>query len=431
MKQTVIRVQWPQPAGLAVADWLCYLEEVTTLDFGQLPETPVTDISAVSFSQAVHAWKETALAGQDLFSIVLPAELALYDRVQLPARSKRQAMQALPFVVEEQLADDIENVHLAVGERQADGCWPVLAIERARIQQCHDVLSEQGAFPEQMTLDAEMLPATTGELYLILHERRVLVRSSTVVTAFDLDEASMLLQMLEGGDAFKAVHIFFEAGNEQQQLLAEQWSTEFAALGESAVNVKPFTCSLSALLLGQSGSQRINLLQGQFALRKPSKGVPWWQVAAAAALVAFVMQTSLQVSSGWFFNQQSQVMILAAEKQYRELFPDARKVSNPRKRLESRIAGGGDQTGRDSFAGLFGAAVMSLRSVAADGSMVIEQLRYEGKRGELELELKVRSIQQLDQFKQALVKAGLQADIASANEGEAGVIGRVKVRSGA
>ncbi len=78
----------------------------------------------------------------------------------------------------------------------------------------------------------------------------------------------------------------------------------------------------------------------------------------------------------------------------------------------------------------FATTVASLQAVGGSGQMTIEQLRFEGKRSELELELKTQSIEQLDKFKQSLTKAGLQADISSANESDGGILGRVKIKAG-
>jgi len=153
-------------------------------------------------------------------------------------------------------------------------------------------------------------------------------------------------------------------------------------------------------------------------------------VIAASCLLALSGQVVLQASSGWYFNHKANQLVISAEHQYREWFPEAKKVSDPRKRLEGKLASGGGHSDKDAFTFIFSKTVESLKTVSAGGAMSIEQLRYEGKRSELELELKASSIEQLDKFKQALTKAGLQADISSANESDAGILGRVKIKAG-
>lgn len=425
MRQLVIRVLWPQPAVTDVAQWLCVREHVGVAN----GDDPVSLPGSLTLDSALEDYATFQASGMEC-SIVLPAEITLYDRVHLPARSKRQAMQALPFVVEEQLADDIEGVHLSVGNRQNNGTWPVLAFDVEQMQQLFDLLVHHNVMPYTVSVDAEMLSVASGELRLVMHGERVLLRSESIATAVELENASLYLQMLEGIENYRKILIFLQPEHEQQRLLAEQWSTEFAALDDVVTTINIHPDSLSALLFADPALDAINLLQGRYHLRKPSNGLPWWQVAVACLAVAVSVQVLVQASSGWYFGRQASKLVVMAENRYRELFPDAKKISDPRKRLEGKLAGGDTLANKDAFTAIFSKTVESLQAVAGSGQISIEQLRYEGKRAELELELKTQSIEQLDKFKQALGRAGLQADIASANESDHGILGRVKIKAG-
>jgi general secretion pathway protein L len=174
----------------------------------------------------------------------------------------------------------------------------------------------------------------------------------------------------------------------------------------------------------------INLLQGRFVVRQATGSLPWWQMAAAVLLFAWLGQFGLQVSSGWYFDRGASKLEKLAENEYRKLFPDAKQVSNPRKRLEQRIASGSGSGEGETFAWLFGNSIQALNTLADHQGLSIEQLRYEGERGQLELELKAKSIDQLDQYKQALGKLGLEGRISSANDGEGGISGRMQISKG-
>lgn len=430
MVQSVIRVLWPQPPQKPVGDWLCGVEAVG-LPAGA--EQPVVTTEPVSLQWAVAACADADREQGIRFTVVLPAEMVLFDCVQLPAKSQRQALQALPFMVEEQLADDIEDVHLAIGDRQPGNGWPVIALTRQHMQSLFDLLQAMSAVPEQVAVDAEMLVLMPAQLRIVLHGERILVRSDKLAAGMTLDSAPLLMSLLEGNEAFKQVQLHYDEANEQHGLLARQWEAEFSALDEVQVRLSPLPASLSELLVpALRQTQPINLLQGDFLLRrKAGAGQAWWQWAAAACFALVVMQSGLQWVSGWYFTRQAADFVGVAEQQYRELFPDAKKVNNPRKRLESRLANDSSSVGQGGFASLFGATVKALQEVQGSGGKItVEQLRYEGKRGELELELTLQSIQQLDQLKGALGKVGLRADIASANEGDGGVTGHIKIGVG-
>lgn len=60
------------------------------------------------------------LAGRSL-ALVLPMEVVSACAVQLPTQKARWLRQALPYAVEDLLAEDVEQLHLALGEPLADG----------------------------------------------------------------------------------------------------------------------------------------------------------------------------------------------------------------------------------------------------------------------------------------------------------------------
>jgi general secretion pathway protein L len=421
IKHIVVRVLWPQSQS-DVAHWQC-----ECLVDGDVLQLEAGDGLAVFLSHiALQPW------GSAKITLILPAELSFYENVSLPARSQRQAMQALPFVVEEHLADDIENVHLAIGSKQPDGTWPVVVVEQELMQNVLAVCRSCQIVPTTLIIDADALPRMADELHIVMHGERVLIRSALVATAAALDDVVMILHLLTRQDAaFKKIHFWHQPDHAQQALLTQQLSTEFAALGEIQTQVDSCDGSLTQFLIRNPLYSAINLLQGPFFIRREGKGLVWWQIAAAVLCFAWLGQTGLQVTTGWYFNQGARKLDVMAEDQYHILFPDARQLSNPRKRMQSRLSAGATAVGSNSFDAMFGASIQAFSSIASKDGLMIKQLRYEGKRSELEMEIRATSIDQLDQFKQALDKAGLQSKISSANEAEGGgITGRMQIKAG-
>ena len=100
------------------------------------------------------------------------------------------------------------------------------------------------------------------------------------------------------------------ADDEEQALLAQQLATEFSALGETQVLMEKIEgekieSSLLASMILPAPVSAINLLQGRFTVRQPSGKLPWWQIAAAVFLFAWLGQLSIQIGSGWYFNYQA------------------------------------------------------------------------------------------------------------------------------
>lgn len=422
MKQSVIRVLWPQ-AQQTVSKWQC---EYSTLSLSEGAQ----DIQVLELSAAFQLAASSQLTDDTEVYLLLPGELAILNCVQLPARSQRQALQALPFVVEEQLADDIEKVHLSVGNRRADGRWPVLVVDLAIMAALMDSCEQANLRLRAVYVDAQILPSGEGRLSILMHDDRVLFHSAQAVAVFDRASAASMIHFLLGEAVVQHVQIHYQASDEEQALLAQQLSTEFSALGDTQVVMESTTASVLALSLLPAPASAINLLQGRFTVRQPTGKLPWWQMAAAAVLILWLGQLVLQIGSGWYFNHQAAALEKSAEEQYLKLFPDAKHVSNPRKRLEARLLEGASAAGENTFARLFSGSIQALNSLPNHEGLTIEELRYESDQGQLELELKAKSIDQLDQFKQALGKLGLSARISSANDSDGGISGRMQIGKG-
>src|SRR5690554_1584731 len=89
---------------------------------------------------------------------LIPGDEALFCLADIPAKQSRFINQALPYAVEEQIAQDIDSVHLALGRRTDDG-YQVAAIDNERMAQWvslfrgWEYVKLEGIFP-----DAALLP---------------------------------------------------------------------------------------------------------------------------------------------------------------------------------------------------------------------------------------------------------------------------------
>ena len=80
-----------------------------------------------------HTLGQNALDNVLLIGLI-PGEEAIYCLADIPAKQSRFINQALPYAVEEQIAQDIDSVHLALGAHTDHG-YRVAAIDRERMGQ--------------------------------------------------------------------------------------------------------------------------------------------------------------------------------------------------------------------------------------------------------------------------------------------------------
>ena len=69
--------------------------------------------------------------GRDVI-VLVPASNVLTTVVDIPVKRGRHLLSALSAALEEDLADDIENLHFAPGAERDDHAQPVTALGRAR-----------------------------------------------------------------------------------------------------------------------------------------------------------------------------------------------------------------------------------------------------------------------------------------------------------
>ena len=98
------------------------------------------------------------LRGQPL-SLLLPMEMASYHQVSVPARSGRWLRQALQSALEDQVVDDLDDLHLAHGPLRDKQHCALFAIDRERLRQCLATLAAQDLHPVRVHIDADCLPA--------------------------------------------------------------------------------------------------------------------------------------------------------------------------------------------------------------------------------------------------------------------------------
>src|SRR5688572_19259557 len=101
--------------------------------------------------------------------IIVPGTEVLTTEAEAPAKSATKLAQVIPYALEERVADEIEDLHFAIGERNAEtGRVPVVVVARARIDAWLATLRAAGFNPQAIYSEASLLPAMPGQLIALL-----------------------------------------------------------------------------------------------------------------------------------------------------------------------------------------------------------------------------------------------------------------------
>ncbi len=380
---------------------------------------------------------------------LVPAEYALSLQVQVPGRSPGQIRRALPFVVEEFLATDIDQMHLAC-EKIRPG-QPILCHVLAQ-QLLHDwlaALDSIGVQPAYLVLDADLLPRSSDAINLLylpeVEPDRVLIRSASQSLATDPDNLPLILTGLLTALAAPAEDSLGNVpplriccGNSaptelERAELAQEASAPLVWEGLTlSKDSEPMPLgadvSVLQLLATWQPMQVINLRQGKF--EPPRENNLYWQhwrsVAALAAVWVLVAWAGL-IAQGFWAGHQATQLEAQARALVRDYYPGepqtaAMPLTTLRRELAGRI-GAADRQG--GFLDMLGVLAQGLQQA---GKVELRNLSYQDARSELSVDLQLGDFSALERLRDHLVAQGIGVDISSAEQQDQGVRARLRVR---
>lgn len=332
-------------------------------------------------------------------ALVLPAECCSSFIVSLPTEKARWLRKALPYALEELMAEDVEQMHLALGERMADGRHRVLAVKRDVLNGWLEQLTEQGVRVKAIYMDADLLPRKNGQL--LVANGRVLIGGA--------GEARMVCMI------------------ENWLVLAGGWSETLHGSGDTTET--PLGCidyqvlESPYRLLAEGQDRAVNLAQGEFSLRSPL-AIGWAKPILGIVGFWVMLQLFFDAVQGWQLTAQGNAYAAANRALYQELFPDDRRIVNLRAQFDEHLRGGEETSGASGFLGMLDYIVSAITEVPA---VKIQQLEYQGNAGELSIQVDADDFSSLEKLRDYLTKAGVDVRIGSAARQESGITARIVI----
>jgi general secretion pathway protein L len=428
-----------------MADWLL-------LRLPRTPEEPAAWLIASAAGAPLAATQSgpiadaaPAAAGRRVCALV-PGTDVLLAEPELPAKSGVKPQQLVPYALEEQLADNIDELHFALGRRAADSNrTPVAVVARELMNQWLAELRAAGLEPDCLYADSELLPVNPGQAVALLEEDTVSVRApgappvslpiDALAEALDIaasppraagaPTASAAPPAADGADQPAAAEaarglILYSGTAEWQQHSAQ---VEAARAPFASVKVQLLSDGPLALFAQQlPDTAAINLLQGAYA-RKSSGGVGLsaWRVAAMLLIALVALHVVGKAAELRVLKAKEHEVDASISDTFHRAMPAATGTNDARRRMEQRLAavrnGGGSN-------GLLGA----LQAVAqARGGASLQSLNFHD--GLLELTLNAPDAASLDHLSQQLRNGGWQADLVGGNTVGNAYQGRVQIHA--
>lgn len=352
------------------------------------------------------------VAGHRVFAFV-SGEAVRLEAVNLPIRQAARLRQAVPFALEDQLAEDIDELHFAIGRRHGDQ-HTVAVVSHRQMQTWQALFAEHGIRPEALIPEPLLLPLVEGEWAVLLSPGRAVVRSGTE-TGFacpvDLLPAYVALAS-PPAELHLRLHLVDGAPHEIDGI-------------EQPLELVPgYADELELLIEGLAQGTPVDLLQGPYSQRESHRRLwrPWLLPAtcATAWLVAVLIGAGIQGSR---LDAQAEVLRAANEQRFRAIFPADQRIVDLRAQLDQKLSATGGDDGNRGFL-----ALMDLVAEALPAAPGLELRTVQFQGGELYLNLTGENLQSLEKLRAWFGERGdARLDVQTANAGADGVQIRVKV----
>ncbi|MFA5984152.1 MAG: type II secretion system protein GspL [Methylococcaceae bacterium] len=328
--------------------------------------------------------------------------------LELPVKSPSQIAKALPFALEDLLADEVENYHL-VSYKQQDKVF-VAATSKFTFESYLAPFKAAGLNISHVYPLALCLPSQAQYV-------TVLVDGDEVVWRYDTWLGGGIEQTMLPNVAEKLVHSQSGLlGLNILQLDVGHTLTDISGLPVNQMDHIAEVLPVLANGVAQLG-QRFNLLVGPY---RPANTGPWqWRLAipvVAVVVLAMVLQTGTLYYGYWQQKARLATIETQTEALFKDTFPDIKRIVNIKVQAEQQLAELGKQQTR------LGSQFMRLlyqtgSTLSAQPGFQLKQLEFVND--SLQLQLSAPDISQLEQFKQQLESnKALQVKIQSAEAGQ-------------
>lgn len=382
----------------------------------------VSSVSGGALSDAV------GLANQRRVFVLVPADKVLLTTVNLPIRNQAKLRQALPFALEEQVAEDLDRLHFAAGRRSPDGQIPVAIVRHEDMIEWLDTLAKEGIEPAALMAEQVGLPESpTATIWLIEGDQCLVRRPGEqpfFVEGEGIDDFLLFADPREGSSD-QAAHLTVYLGAEDQLRHAADLETLRGELGSLDVQMLP-DGALPHLASAVARDQGVNLLQGDYA---PRTGIEklWrpWRVAAMLLAALLVTVIGRQAAELVHLKKVDAALDEQIQTVFRQAMPDVQRIVNPRRQMETRLAAIRASRGESDAPFLESLQALG-RAVSATPGSRVESLSF--RAGTMEVKLTAPNVDSLDAIQRSIEGAGtFDASILSANPRGDTVEGRIQL----
>lgn len=332
--------------------------------------------------------------------VLVPASDCAFHRVTLPAGARRNAQQALAFLLEEQLATEIEESHFALIHRDKSDC-AVAVVGREKMRAWQAWCEGLGLNVLALTPDALALPQNPTGWSAVRCGEQWLFRCETCSGM--AVETPWLGELLVHWPDLAPIACYSPQPN-----IAAPWQP------------RPVQ-DLLALAASNPQARKICLRQGNFAAKRRPPTPRRWRTAIVATLALLLLWSGNRLHDHLALARQADAAVQASRDFYRQWFKAEKNLVNPRLQMQQHLRRLESVSARPALISRLGA----LQQIIAETPGIrLRALSFDAARNALQLEISAVSSQALAQFSQR-ARAGFRVQTGEMKPRADGIEGRL------
>ena len=360
--------------------------------------------------------------------VFIPAVDILITSVNIPTRNRQRLLQAIPFALENELTQEIGNLHFAAGTMGSDNTTPVAIISREKLDEWLEKLDSAGIEPLGIYPDLLGLPLDDDAWSVYQDDKTLQIRTN--------DNLGSSVDAINGGDFLSlAIQQAGESAPRRlthYQLKENPNTLDLATIAPDCevtvkeIDSRPHLTTLLADSLNEK--EQLNLLQGEYQ-RVDKMTLQWKRWLPAAALGLILVVLSIGTSIQEYFSYKSQNVELQGQIRatFQQAFPKIKRIVDPRTQMEQqlKIMQQGQSGNFAQFASLFAPAASVIKE---SPNTSLDNISF--RDGQLNLQLIIKELQALERLKKAIESKHLNVEIRSANASDNQVTSHLRITGG-
>jgi general secretion pathway protein L len=362
---------------------------------------------------------------------IVPGCDVVLKLVQLPTKANRKVLNAIPFMIEDEVASDISKSFFAFGKRIGD-VQQVAVVSREKLDFWQTVLKQADLQCDLLVPDTLALPYLADTISLLSlgqHDQSALIVRADEWAGFQ-GEQSWIFSLVEKQlrTNLQSVTAYSEL-QKSDHLAAFFTPTDTNEESDNETDTPTLTANYDKLpmqlLLDGALDIKFNLLQGSYLVKRKTMG-QWhkWRLAAVLAAVALCVNLVSKTVELNSIKSQRQIIETKLQASINKGFPNLPRARNKEVAIENEMTrleqGGG---------GISMLVMLTQMSPSfANTGVTPQSIRYDATRTELRMQSVASNFESLEKFRREVQALGFEVDQGAINNKGDQVVGTIIIK---